>query len=55
VPLAATIARIAAAAPDRAAAPHAIVPLYVRRPDAEITRDRQRAAAPEASCVPDPS
>ena len=41
VPLAATIARIAHAHPERATLPHAIVPLYVRRPDAELARDRR--------------
>ena len=37
-PLAGTIARIAAAHPHRAVQPHALVPLYVRRPDAELAR-----------------
>jgi tRNA threonylcarbamoyladenosine biosynthesis protein TsaB len=41
VPLAATIARIAHAHQERATLPHAIVPLYVRRPDAELARDRR--------------
>jgi tRNA threonylcarbamoyladenosine biosynthesis protein TsaB len=41
VPLAATIARIAHTHPERATLPHAIVPLYVRRPDAELARDRR--------------
>jgi tRNA threonylcarbamoyladenosine biosynthesis protein TsaB len=41
VPLAATIAHIAHAHPERATLPHAIVPLYVRRPDAELARDRR--------------
>jgi tRNA A37 threonylcarbamoyladenosine modification protein TsaB len=45
VPLAGVIARIAAASPARAVRPHAIVPLYVRRTDAELTRDRQQQAA----------
>ena len=40
-PLAATIARIAHAHPERATLPHAIVPLYVRRTDAELSRDRR--------------
>ena len=40
-PLAGAIARIAARHPDRAVLPHAIVPIYVRRPDAEIARDRR--------------
>jgi tRNA threonylcarbamoyladenosine biosynthesis protein TsaB len=39
-PLAGTLAALAAAAPDDAVRPHAIVPLYVRRPDAELARDR---------------
>jgi tRNA threonylcarbamoyladenosine biosynthesis protein TsaB len=43
--LAAAIGWIAAAAPDRAVRPHALVPLYVRRPDVEIARDRRQAAA----------
>jgi tRNA threonylcarbamoyladenosine biosynthesis protein TsaB len=38
--LAAEAARIAARHPERAVAPHAIVPIYVRRPDAEIARGR---------------
>jgi tRNA threonylcarbamoyladenosine biosynthesis protein TsaB len=42
-PLAGVIARIAALRADTAVAPHAIRPLYVRRPDAEIARDKQRA------------
>jgi tRNA threonylcarbamoyladenosine biosynthesis protein TsaB len=41
--LAATIAQIAAANPDRALAPHAVVPLYVRRTDVELARDRRAA------------
>lgn len=40
-PLAGVIARIAAAAPERAVLPHAIVPLYIRRPDAELARERR--------------
>jgi tRNA threonylcarbamoyladenosine biosynthesis protein TsaB len=43
--LAAAIGRIAAAEPERAVRPHALVPLYVRRPDAELVRDRRQAAA----------
>ena len=34
---------IAAADPGRAVVPHAVVPLYVRRSDAELARDRRRA------------
>jgi tRNA threonylcarbamoyladenosine biosynthesis protein TsaB len=45
VPLAAVIAQLAAAEPERAVRPHAIVPVYVRRTDAELTRDRQQASA----------
>ena len=39
-PLAGVIGRIAASEPHRAVAPHAVVPIYVRRPDAELARDR---------------
>lgn len=41
--LAGAIARIAAAKPESAVAPHAVVPLYVRRSDVELARDRQAA------------
>ena len=41
--LAGAVASIAAHEPDRAVAPHAVVPLYVRRSDAEIARDRRDA------------
>ena len=41
--LAATAATIAAADPGRAVAPHALRPLYLRRPDAVIARARARA------------
>jgi hypothetical protein len=44
-PLAGAIGRIAASHPDRAVLPHAIVPIYVRRPDAEIARDRRSGRA----------
>ena len=40
-PLAGAIGMIAAAQPDRGVHPHAIVPIYVRRPDAELARDRR--------------
>ena len=40
-PLAGTLARVAFAQPHRAVPPHAIVPVYVRRPDAELARDRR--------------
>ena len=33
---------IASANPSRGVHPHALVPLYVRRPDAELARDRRR-------------
>lgn len=42
--LAGAIARIAHEHPVRAVAPHAVVPLYVRRPDAELARDRRQAS-----------
>ncbi len=40
-PLAGTIARIAFEQPHRAVTPDAIVPIYVRRPDAELARQRR--------------
>jgi hypothetical protein len=40
VPLAGTLAGLAAAHTDAATRPHAVVPIYVRRPDAELARDR---------------
>jgi tRNA threonylcarbamoyladenosine biosynthesis protein TsaB len=40
--LAAPVARIAAREPHRAVLPHAVVPVYVRRPDADLARDRRR-------------
>jgi tRNA threonylcarbamoyladenosine biosynthesis protein TsaB len=40
-PLAGAIARIAAADPGRAVLPHGVVPVYVRRPDVELARERQ--------------
>jgi tRNA threonylcarbamoyladenosine biosynthesis protein TsaB len=39
--LAAIVGRIAAEDPVRAVLPHAVVPVYVRRSDAEIARDRK--------------
>jgi len=39
--LATWVGRIAMESPDRAVAPHAVAPIYVRRPDAEIARDRR--------------
>nr|MBA3296703.1 hypothetical protein [Acidobacteriota bacterium] len=44
LPLAGAIGRIAAAEPGRAVLPHAIVPIYVRRPDAELARERRGGA-----------
>jgi tRNA threonylcarbamoyladenosine biosynthesis protein TsaB len=41
-PLAAEAGFIAAAHPERAVAPGAVVPIYVRRPDAELARERAR-------------
>jgi tRNA threonylcarbamoyladenosine biosynthesis protein TsaB len=41
VPIAGMLARIAATEPGRAVRPHAIVPLYVRKPDAELSRARK--------------
>jgi tRNA threonylcarbamoyladenosine biosynthesis protein TsaB len=43
--LAAAIGWIAVAEPDRGVRPHALVPLYVRRPDVELARDRREAAS----------
>lgn len=40
-PLAGIIGRIAARQPARAVLPHVLVPIYVRRPDAEIARAKQ--------------
>jgi tRNA threonylcarbamoyladenosine biosynthesis protein TsaB len=37
-PLAAIVGRIAAQSPERAVNPHAVIPMYVRRPDAELAR-----------------
>jgi hypothetical protein len=39
-PLAGTLAALAAARPEAATRPHAVMPIYVRRPDAELARDR---------------
>jgi tRNA A37 threonylcarbamoyladenosine modification protein TsaB len=46
-PLAATIALVAErrAKAGESTVPHAIRPLYVRRPDAELARDRRRERA----------
>ncbi|HET7220189.1 MAG TPA: tRNA (adenosine(37)-N6)-threonylcarbamoyltransferase complex dimerization subunit type 1 TsaB [Vicinamibacterales bacterium] len=42
-PLAPILGRIALAAPDRAVTPHAVVPIYIRRPDAELAKAGRRA------------
>jgi tRNA threonylcarbamoyladenosine biosynthesis protein TsaB len=42
-PLAGAIALLAWREPQRAVLPHAVVPIYVRRPDAELARDRSAA------------
>ena len=39
--LAGTIGLIAGSEPTRAVSPHAVAPLYVRRPDVELARERQ--------------
>jgi tRNA threonylcarbamoyladenosine biosynthesis protein TsaB len=39
--LAADVGRIAAADPSRAVLPHAVIPVYVRRSDAELARERK--------------
>ena len=46
--LAPIIGRLACEHPDRAVAPHAVVPIYIRRPDAEIARSKQREQAHDA-------
>jgi tRNA threonylcarbamoyladenosine biosynthesis protein TsaB len=43
-PLAGLIGQIAAANPNRAVLPHAIVPIYVRKSDAELARARRTVA-----------
>jgi tRNA threonylcarbamoyladenosine biosynthesis protein TsaB len=45
-PLAGTLAALAASRPDAATAPHAVIPIYVRRPDAELARDRAAVHPP---------
>jgi tRNA threonylcarbamoyladenosine biosynthesis protein TsaB len=47
-PLAGTIALMAGESPERRVPPHALVPIYVRRPDAELARAR-RASRPPAT------
>ena len=45
-PLADVAAGIAARRPELAVAPHALRPLYIRRPDAEVARERAGLARP---------
>jgi tRNA threonylcarbamoyl adenosine modification protein YeaZ/ribosomal-protein-alanine acetyltransferase len=52
LPLAAAAARLAARHPDRAVAADALRPIYVRRPDAELARDRARGLAPASDLPP---
>jgi len=49
LPLAAVAARVAAAHPEQAVAPHALRPIYIRRPDAVLARDRAQGRAQAAS------
>jgi tRNA threonylcarbamoyladenosine biosynthesis protein TsaB len=44
-PLAGFVGRIASDDPSRAVVPHAVVPIYIRRPDAELSRARRSQAA----------
>jgi tRNA threonylcarbamoyladenosine biosynthesis protein TsaB len=44
-PLAGSLGLIAAREPNRAVLPHAIVPIYVRRSDAELARERRAGPA----------
>ncbi len=46
IPLAEVAARIAARRPDLAGRPHALRPIYVRRPDAVLARERARMSRP---------
>lgn len=41
--LAPVVGRLAVEAPNRAVSPHAVVPIYIRRPDAELARAGRRA------------
>lgn len=45
-PIAPALAELAWQRRDTAAAPHAIIPVYVRRPDAELARDRAARRQP---------
>jgi ribosomal-protein-alanine N-acetyltransferase len=46
VPLAAVAARLALARPDLAVSPHALRPIYIRRPDAVLARERAQPMPP---------
>jgi tRNA threonylcarbamoyladenosine biosynthesis protein TsaB len=53
-PLAAVIGRMASRSPERAVSPHAVVPIYVRKPDAEIARDHSaRGPGQQSGTVPE--
>ena len=49
VPLAEVAARHAARHPHRAVGPHALRPVYIRRPDAVLARERRERTAPRPS------
>jgi tRNA threonylcarbamoyladenosine biosynthesis protein TsaB len=51
-PLAGVLARAAGEGPDQGVRPHAVVPVYVRRSDAELGRERQRLAATQGETDP---
>jgi hypothetical protein len=56
VPIAGMIAELAAREPERGVLPHAVLPLYLRRPMAEIARERlqQYEEAQAAATAPPP-
>ena len=45
-PLAGIAARLAIDQPERAVAPHALRPIYIRRPDAVLARERASLSGP---------
>ncbi len=49
VPLAGMLARLAAREPERGVLPHAVMPQYVRPPDAQLARDRLHLTEPGKS------
>ncbi len=49
VPLAGMLARLAAREPQRGVLPHAVMPQYVRPPDAQLARDRLQVTEPGKS------